>query len=79
MVKGRPNSTHATAGWHTFRSDAGRHWATRVNPFPDDVVDTGEVSRTVEADTPEELAAEIARQERRAAEIRQAGRDRPRR
>jgi len=42
-------------------------------------VDTGELSRTVEADTPEELAAEIARQERKAAEIRQAGRDRPRR
>jgi hypothetical protein len=52
-------------GWRVILSDAGRLWASRVEPFTDAQSRAG-ASRTVDADDTESLRAEIAEQERRA-------------
>ncbi|GLK07570.1 hypothetical protein [Streptosporangium carneum] len=69
-------------GWRVMRSDAGRYWATRNEPFLD-AVTRGPLDappfRTVDADTYGELLDEVHRQERAAEQAtrkipRQAGR-----
>lgn len=52
--------------WHVWRSDVGRWWATRARPF--DPADEYEgAHRTVDGDSPLELARVIAEQESLAA------------
>ena len=48
-----------------MRSDAGRFWATRERPFTGPQMEAG-AERTVDADTPDELAEKVAAQEARA-------------
>ncbi|MEV7966306.1 hypothetical protein AB0O34_10025 [Sphaerisporangium sp. NPDC088356] len=59
-----PKSTPDTPprGWHIFRSDKGRLWATRDRPFSD-AEDKAGAWRTVDADDELALAREIAKQE----------------
>ncbi|MEV7005717.1 hypothetical protein [Streptosporangium sp. NPDC051022] len=52
-------------GWRVILSDKGRLWASRVVPFTDAQLGTG-AGRTVDADTLDELRAEVARQEEAA-------------
>ncbi|WP_405084297.1 hypothetical protein [Microbispora sp. NBC_01389] len=52
-------------GWRFWRSDAGRFWATREQPFTGPEMQAG-AERTVDADTPGELAEVVAAQEARA-------------
>ena len=60
-------ANHATVpGWRIWRSDAGRWWATRNNPFPRSAEAIG-AARTVDADTVDQLREVIAEQERLAA------------
>lgn len=55
----------AIPGWRLWRSDAGRFWATRERPFTGPQMEAG-AERTVDADTPDELAEKVAAQEARA-------------
>jgi hypothetical protein len=50
-------------GWRAFRSDRGRLWACREKPFPAGEEHAG-AYRTVDADDPDTLRAEIDIQER---------------
>ena len=58
-------------GWRVMLSDAGRYWATRERPFPNDVTEESLSSsppfRTVDGDTFDELLDEVHRQEKAAA------------
>lgn len=58
-----PSPADAMPGWRVIRSDAGRLWASRVQPFPGEGEWDGPPFRTVDADTFEQLRAEVARQE----------------
>ncbi|MEV8638188.1 hypothetical protein AB0395_41695 [Streptosporangium sp. NPDC051023] len=49
-------------------SDQGRLWASRAAPFTDDQIQAG-AERTVDADTLDELLAEVARQEEAARRV----------
>ncbi|GAA3122535.1 hypothetical protein [Streptosporangium carneum] len=49
-------------GWRVILSDRGRLWASRVVPFTDSQFDLG-AERTVDADTLDDLRAEVDRQE----------------
>ncbi|MEV8633149.1 hypothetical protein AB0395_15960 [Streptosporangium sp. NPDC051023] len=46
-----------------IRSDAGRYWASRERPFPNDTEWGAPPFRTVDADTLDDLQAEVGRQE----------------
>ena len=50
------------AGWRIMRSDAGRLWASREQPFPPAAEEAG-ACRTVDADDLRELCRAIAQQE----------------
>ncbi|MGI5155023.1 hypothetical protein [Microbispora sp. CA-102843] len=50
------------AGWRIMRSDAGRFWATRERPFPQEAEEAGAL-RTVDADDLQELCRVTAEQE----------------
>ncbi|WP_433247498.1 hypothetical protein ACQPYK_47130 [Streptosporangium sp. CA-135522] len=56
----------AIPGWRVIRSDAGRFWASRERPFPDGSMWDGPPFRTVDADTFDQLQAEVTRQEEAA-------------
>lgn len=58
-----PSPADAIPGWRVIRSDAGRLWASREQPFPGETEWDGPPYRTVDADTLEQLRAEVARQE----------------
>ncbi|MFJ2034360.1 hypothetical protein [Streptosporangium sp. NPDC087985] len=58
----------AIPGWRVIRSDAGRYWASREEPFPDDTAWNSPPFRTVDADTFDDLQAEVTRQEEAAQE-----------
>ncbi|MEU8205195.1 hypothetical protein [Streptosporangium sp. NPDC049046] len=60
-----PKST--IPGWRVILSDKGRLWASRVLPFTDAETDVG-ADRTVDADTLDELRAEVDRHEAIARE-----------
>jgi hypothetical protein len=55
----------AIIGWRVIRSDEGRLWASRVEPFTPAQERRG-AFRTVDADDAETLKAEVAEQERLA-------------
>ncbi|WP_433259759.1 hypothetical protein ACQPYK_49195 (plasmid) [Streptosporangium sp. CA-135522] len=67
-----PMPDPAIPGWRVIRSDAGRYWASREKPFPDSSVRGTGLNqppfRTVDADTIEELRAEVEQQENAARE-----------
>ncbi|WP_327047014.1 hypothetical protein OG320_03700 [Microbispora sp. NBC_01189] len=50
------------AGWRIMRSDAGRLWASREQPFPPAAEEAG-ACRTVDGDDLRELCQAIAQQE----------------
>ncbi|MEV7005475.1 hypothetical protein [Streptosporangium sp. NPDC051022] len=58
----------AIPGWRVIRSDAGRYWASRERPFPNDTAWGDPPFRTVDADTFDDLRAEVDRQETAAGE-----------
>lgn len=58
-------------GWTVWTSDAGRMWATRLKPLTAEEFDAG-CSRTIDADTPDQLAEVIAHEDRRVPQARQA-------
>ncbi|GHE42039.1 hypothetical protein GCM10017673_50300 [Streptosporangium violaceochromogenes] len=60
----------AIPGWRVIRSDAGRLWASRETPFPGEGEWDGPPYRTVDADTFEQLRAEVERQEAAAETAR---------
>ncbi|MGW4423495.1 hypothetical protein [Streptosporangium sp. NPDC004631] len=65
-------------GWRVILSDAGRFWASRVLPFPNDSEWYAPPFRTVDADTFDELRTEVDRQETAARQTAgKAGQDRP--
>lgn len=53
--------------WRTWTSDRGRHWASRSKPFTKEQVHAG-ASRTIDADTADQLQARINVQEAIAEE-----------
>ncbi|GAA3095134.1 hypothetical protein [Streptosporangium carneum] len=57
----------AIPGWRVIRSDAGRYWASRQEPFPCTAAEDTSLHRppfrTVDADTFADLQAEVGRQE----------------
>lgn len=55
------------AGWRIMRSDAGRLWASREQPFPVTAEEAG-ACRTVDGDDLRELGEAIAQQESVAAQ-----------
>ncbi|MDH2425815.1 hypothetical protein [Sphaerisporangium sp. TRM90804] len=56
----------ACEGWRLFRSDAGRLWATRAQPY-DSAAEEAGAWRTVDADDELALCQAIAEQESIAA------------
>lgn len=50
-------------GWKAWRSSAGRYWATRTRNRVKPPGAPAEWALTVDGDTPEDLRAEIARQD----------------
>ncbi|WP_433500238.1 hypothetical protein ACQP1K_08005 [Sphaerimonospora sp. CA-214678] len=58
----------AIPGWRIMRSDAGRLWASREQPFLEAVEKAG-AARTVDGDTPDELATAVAAQEDLALQV----------
>jgi hypothetical protein len=52
-------------GWRIWRSDTGRYWATRAQPFSH-VAEHAGAARTVDADTLPQLRRSIAEQENTA-------------
>ncbi|GHH70515.1 hypothetical protein GCM10017673_22520 [Streptosporangium violaceochromogenes] len=56
-------------GWRVIRSDAGRFWASRVEPFPRETEWHAPPFRTVDGDTLDELRAEVERQEEAARAV----------
>ncbi|GHH67956.1 hypothetical protein GCM10017673_15810 [Streptosporangium violaceochromogenes] len=52
-----------------IRSDAGRFWASRVEPFPGETEWYAPPYRTVDGDTLDALRAEVERQEEAARQI----------
>ncbi|WP_406311447.1 hypothetical protein OHA77_22010 [Streptosporangium sp. NBC_01639] len=58
----------AIPGWRVIRSDAGRYWASREEPFADDSAWGRPPFRTVDADTFDSLRAEVTQQETAAQE-----------
>ncbi|MEV8638285.1 hypothetical protein AB0395_42190 [Streptosporangium sp. NPDC051023] len=65
MHDGKSSSTNAPAipGWRLILSDQNRFWAFRQKPFPLEARRAG-AEPAVDADTFDELQAEIARQEK---------------
>lgn len=59
----------AIPGWRVIRSDAGRFWASRVEPFPQETEWYAPPFRTVDGDTFERLRAEVAAQEEAAERV----------
>ncbi|WP_329090025.1 MULTISPECIES: hypothetical protein [unclassified Streptosporangium] len=59
----------AIPGWRVIHSDAGRYWASREQPFPKDSEENSPAFRTVDADTFDELQAEVTRQEEAAGQV----------
>ncbi|GII76654.1 hypothetical protein Sru01_16360 [Sphaerisporangium rufum] len=55
-----------TEGWHIWRSDHGRWWATRDRPFDAQAARDG-AARTVDGDTEVEVRRAISEQESIAA------------
>jgi hypothetical protein len=49
-------------GWHIWRSQAGRWWATRLGKVAWDTHHDPDFAMTIDADTPEGLAKQLARQ-----------------
>jgi hypothetical protein len=49
-------------GWHIWRSQAGRWWATRIGRAAWDNHQDPDFAMTIDADTLDELAIELARQ-----------------
>ncbi|MEU7882233.1 hypothetical protein [Microbispora bryophytorum] len=62
MPDDRANSGTEFAGWRIMRSDAGRFWASREQPFTASAEQAG-AYRTVDADDLRELCQAIAEQE----------------
>ncbi|MEV7907752.1 hypothetical protein [Streptomyces anulatus] len=60
---GSATRTPAIPGWRVIRSDAGRYWASRERPFPNDTIWGDPPFRTVDADTLDDLKAKVERQE----------------
>ncbi|MEV7010057.1 hypothetical protein [Streptosporangium sp. NPDC051022] len=56
------NPVGAIPGWRIIRSDKNRLWASRVVPFTEAEMGVG-ATRTVDADTFDDLRAEVERQE----------------
>ncbi|WP_344919918.1 hypothetical protein [Streptosporangium oxazolinicum] len=56
------------SGWRVILSDRGRLWASRIVPFSDAESNAG-ANRTVDADTLDELWAEVERQESTARQV----------
>ena len=56
-------------GWRVILSDAGRFWASRVLPFPNDSEWYAPPFRTVDGDTFEQLRAKVERQEEAAGRV----------
>ncbi|GHE27614.1 hypothetical protein GCM10017673_32280 [Streptosporangium violaceochromogenes] len=65
-----PSRIEAIPGWRVIRSDAGRFWASRVEPFPGETEWYAPPYRTVDGDTFEQLRAEVERQEEAAGRVR---------
>ncbi|MGW4421647.1 hypothetical protein [Streptosporangium sp. NPDC004631] len=64
-----PPTGPAIPGWRVIRSDAGRFWASRVEPFPCETEWYAPPFRTVDGDTFEQLRAEVERQEEAAGRV----------
>ena len=62
MPNDRAGSGTEFAGWRIMRSDAGRFWASREQPFPTAAERAG-AHRTVDGDDLRELCQAIAEQE----------------
>ncbi|GHH67113.1 hypothetical protein GCM10017673_13750 [Streptosporangium violaceochromogenes] len=62
----------AIPGWRVIVSDAGRFWASRVEPFPEEAEWYAPPYRTVDGDTFEALQAEVERQEEAAGQLEAA-------
>ncbi|MFC6085707.1 hypothetical protein [Sphaerisporangium aureirubrum] len=63
MANGRGRPSDETAPrWRVFRSDTGRWWATREDPF-DQTQQAAGAARTVDADDELALARAMAEQE----------------
>ncbi|MEV7008126.1 hypothetical protein [Streptosporangium sp. NPDC051022] len=63
MENARPeHPAPAIPGWRVILSDRKRLWASRVVPFTEDEMGAG-ATRTVDADTLDDLQAEVIRQE----------------
>ncbi|MEV7009549.1 hypothetical protein [Streptosporangium sp. NPDC051022] len=60
--------TPTIPGWRVILSDKGRLWASRIVPFTEPEMGVG-ATRTVDADTLDELAGEVERQERVAGQV----------
>ncbi|MEV7005580.1 hypothetical protein [Streptosporangium sp. NPDC051022] len=58
----------AIPGWRVILSDAGRLWASRAVPFTDAEMGVG-ATRTVDADSFDDLLAEVERQEAAAGRV----------
>jgi hypothetical protein len=63
MAHLKATSVDAPPGWRVFRSDKGRFWATREEPYPEPEQTAW---RTVDADDLTTLCRTIAEQESRA-------------
>lgn len=64
-----PALEDAIPEWRVIISDAGRYWASRVQPFPGGGEWNAPPYRTVDADTFEQLRAEAATQEEAAGRV----------
>ncbi|MGW4421397.1 hypothetical protein [Streptosporangium sp. NPDC004631] len=73
MSDGRATAPSPTIpGWRVIRSDAGRFWASRVQPFPGESEWYAPPFRTVDGDTFDALRAEVERQEEAARNVEAA-------
>ncbi|GHH70717.1 hypothetical protein GCM10017673_23030 [Streptosporangium violaceochromogenes] len=69
---GSPTPAGVIPGWRVILSDAGRLWASRQVPFPRETDRCAPPYRTVDADTLDELRAEVERQEQAARNLEAA-------
>ncbi|GHH73028.1 hypothetical protein GCM10017673_28920 [Streptosporangium violaceochromogenes] len=67
---GSPTPESMIPGWRVILSDAGRLWASRETPFPRETEWHAPPYRTVDADTLDELRAEVERQEQAARDLK---------
>ncbi|WP_433235602.1 hypothetical protein ACQPYK_25630 [Streptosporangium sp. CA-135522] len=64
-----PDSASLTIpGWRLIRSDRGRFWAFREKAFPQGALHAG-AKADLDADTFDDLLAEVARQEEIAGQV----------